>query len=184
MEAVFFKIPADFRHWLQKHHLSRQELIVGFYKKDTGKPSITWPESVEQALCFGWIDGIRRSRDEESYTVRFTPRKPESTWSAINIAKMEELLAKELVAPAGIAAYEKRKEHNSRIYAYEQDEVLLRDDFLKLFKANKEAWTYFSSRGASYKKRAIHHIMSAKQEKTRQARFEKVLQASLEQKQI
>lgn len=184
MEAVIFKTPADFRQWLQKHHLSRQELIVGFYKKDTGKPSITWPESVEQALCFGWIDGIRRSRDEESYTVRFTPRKPESTWSAINIAKMEELLAKKLVAPAGIAAYKKRKEHNSRIYAYEQGDVALSEDFVKRFMADEKAWQFFSQQGAYYRKRAIHHIMSAKQEKTRQARFEKVLQASLEGKHI
>lgn len=184
MKPHFFATPQDFRQWLEKHHAAEQELLVGFYKKGTGKPSITWPESVDQALCFGWIDGIRRSYDEESYTVRFTPRKPSSTWSAINIVKMEGLLAQGLVAPTGIAAFEKRQEHNSRIYSYEQEDVSLRKDFLKLFQADKEAWNYFSSRGAYYKKRAIHHIMSAKQEKTQKSRFEKVLQASREGKQI
>lgn len=184
MKPHFFATPEDFRQWLKEHHQTEKELLVGFYKKETGKPTITWPESVDQALCFGWIDGIRRSYDAESYTIRFTPRKPGSTWSAINIAKMEDLLAKGLVAPAGVAAFEKRQEHNSRIYAYEQDEVSLREDFLALFKADKEAWAFFSSRGAYYKKRAIHHIMSAKQEKTRQARFEKVVNASSKGKEI
>jgi uncharacterized protein YdeI (YjbR/CyaY-like superfamily) len=121
MKPVFFKTPDDFRAWLEENHDKESELLVGFYKTGTGKPSITWPESVDQALCFGWIDGVRRSFDKDSYTIRFTPRRPNSTWSSINIRKMEELLAKGLVKPEGLAAYKKRKEDNSEIYSHEQN---------------------------------------------------------------
>ena len=120
MKPHFFKSPNDFRQWLIKNHETADELLVGFYKKGAVKESITWPESVEQALCFGWIDGVRRTIDEESYSIRFTPRRAGSIWSTVNINKMSELLKKELVKPAGIAAFEKRQEHKSEIYSHEK----------------------------------------------------------------
>ncbi|MFY9307723.1 MAG: YdeI/OmpD-associated family protein [Bacteroidia bacterium] len=179
MSPVFFKTPADFRKWLQKNHQKAKELIVGFYKTNSGKPSITWPESVDQALCFGWIDGIRRSIDDESYCIRFTPRKTHSTWSAINIKKVEELTAKGLMLPEGIAAFEKRKEQKSKIYAYEQKGVTdLSPDFEKKFKANKKAWTFFNTLAPSYRKTAIHLVMTAKQEKTQLSRLNELIEAS------
>lgn len=122
MEPHFFKTPDDFRQWLEKNHNKADELLVGFYKAGTKKGSITWPESVDQALCFGWIDGVRKSRDEESYTIRFTPRRPNSIWSAVNIDKMEKLIAQKLVKPEGLEAYQKRKEEKSRIYSHERTE--------------------------------------------------------------
>ena len=106
MEPTFFATPDEFRAWMDEHHEHEQELLVGFYKKDSGKPSITWPESVDVALCYGWIDGVRKSRDTTSYTIRFTPRKPSSTWSAVNIKKVEDLTAQGLMRPAGIRAFE------------------------------------------------------------------------------
>ncbi|MGQ2982528.1 YdeI/OmpD-associated family protein [Flavobacterium sp.] len=123
MEPHFFKTPADFRKWLDKNHETKTELLVGFYKTGTGKASMTWPESVDQALCYGWIDGVRRSLGEESYTIRFTPRKPTSIWSAVNIDKMADLQKKGLVQPAGLAAFEKRTESKSRVYSHERTEA-------------------------------------------------------------
>jgi uncharacterized protein YdeI (YjbR/CyaY-like superfamily) len=185
MEPVFFEKPEDFYKWLEKNHKTEKELIVGFYKTGSGKPSITWPESVDQALCFGWIDGVRRSLGEESYTIRFTPRKPNSIWSVVNIKKMEQLMAKGLLKPEGLAAFEKRTEAKSRIYSHEQEEAgRLSPEFEKAFKANKSAWDFFTTQAPSYQKVMIHHVMTAKQEKTRQARFEKLLQASAEGKRV
>src|SRR6266545_8054500 len=120
MKARFFKTPAEFRAWLEANHSSSAELWVGFYKKGSGKPSITWPESVDEALCFGWIDGIRKSLDETSYTIRFTPRKSQSIWSAVNIGRADELIKQGLMMPTGMAAFEARKENKSGIYSYEQ----------------------------------------------------------------
>jgi uncharacterized protein YdeI (YjbR/CyaY-like superfamily) len=121
MKPIFFPTPADFRKWLDKNHTTAKELIVGFYKVGTKKPSITWSESVDQALCYGWIDSVRRSIDEESYCIRFTPRNSKSIWSAINIAKVEALTKQGLMKPAGIKSFELRKEHRSKIYSYEQE---------------------------------------------------------------
>src|SRR5262245_51313572 len=119
MEPTFFPTPADFRAWLEANHETQRELLVGFYKTSTGKPSITWPESVDQALCFGWIDGIRKRIDDESYSIRFTPRKPDSNWSAVNIAKVKELTEQGLMRAAGIKVFENRKEEKSGVYSYE-----------------------------------------------------------------
>lgn len=185
MEPVFFKTPEDFRAWLANNHTTQTELLVGFYKKGTGRPSITWPQSVDQALCYGWIDGVRRSRDAESYTVRFTPRKPNSIWSAVNIAKMESLTAQGLVTPAGQVAYARRQEHNSKIYAYEQQEqTVLSAAFETAFKQDTAAWDYFTAQAPYYKKTIIHWVMTAKQQSTRNSRFEKLLQACREGKRI
>jgi hypothetical protein len=120
MKPVFFATPASFRVCLSKHHGQRSELWVGFYKRDSGKPSITWPESVDEALCFGWIDGIRKSLGDESYVIRFAPRKPRSTWSAVNIKRAKELVARGRMSPAGLRAFAARSDDRSAIYSYEQ----------------------------------------------------------------
>src|SRR5258708_35999652 len=128
MTPHFFATPADFRKWLAKNHSSASELLVGFYKKDSGKPSITWPESVDQALCFGWIDGVRRRIDDVSYSIRFTPRKPRSVWSAVNIKRVEELSRQGLMRPAGVKAFEARQEERSGIYSFEQQNIQFERD--------------------------------------------------------
>ena len=144
---------------------------MGFYKKDSGKASITWPESVDEALCVGWIDGIRRSLDGESYTIRFTPRKPRSIWSAVNIARVEALSKEGRMQPAGLQAFEKRRENKSGIYSHEQrDQIELTDAEMAAFQANPKAWDYFRSQSNSYRKAALWWVVSAKKEETRTKR--------------
>lgn len=178
MTPTFFPTPADFRKWLAKNHEKETELLVGFYKVSSGKPSITWPESVDQALCFGWIDGIRRSVDEESYSVRFTPRRPDSIWSAVNVNKVETLTKQGLMMPAGIKAYGFLKKNKSKVYSFEKEAQELPSEYKKLFKANKKAWEFFKNLAPSYYKTSVHWIVSAKQEKTRLSRLEKIIAAS------
>lgn len=178
MEAVFFATQQEFRIWLDKNHKNEKELLVGFYKVGTKKPSISWSESVDQALCFGWIDGVRKSIDEESYSIRFTPRKSTSIWSSINIKKIEELTKAGLMKPEGQKAFELRKEEKSGIYSHEKEPANLDPAYEKQFKANEKAWEFFSSQAPSYKKVMIHLIMTAKQEKTRLSRLEKTIKAS------
>jgi uncharacterized protein YdeI (YjbR/CyaY-like superfamily) len=180
MEPTFFQTKNQFRKWFEANHLKEKELLVGFYKVGSGKPSITWPESVDEALCFGWIDGIRKSLDDESYTIRFTPRKPGSIWSAINIKKVEMLSELGLMHPAGIAAFQKRSASKSAIYAYEKIPVPLDKQFEKRFKANKKAWTFFNALAPSYKRSAINWVMSAKQEATRLKRMNTLIKDSEE----
>jgi uncharacterized protein YdeI (YjbR/CyaY-like superfamily) len=175
MTAIFFPTQSDFRRWLEMNHHKETELLVGFYKVGSGKPSITWSQSVDEALCFGWIDGVRRSIDGESYSIRFTPRKPKSIWSAVNIRKVEELTQQGLMQPEGIAAFEKREASKSKIYAYENEPVKLSDEFERQFKANEKAWVFFNAQAAYYKKRAINWVMSAKQEATKLSRLEKLI---------
>lgn len=185
MEPHFFATQEDFRKWLDTNNKKETELLVGFYKVGSGKPSMTWPQSVDQALCYGWIDGVRRSLNEDSYTIRFTPRKPSSIWSAINIDKMDVLIAKNLVTPEGLAAYAKRTESKSRIYSHERTEdAQLSAEMEKVFKANKTAYEFFMKQAPSYRKTVIHLIVSAKQEKTQQSRFEKLLAASADGKRL
>lgn len=172
LTPTFFATPADFRAWLEAHHAESQELWVGYYKKGSGRPSLTWPESVDEALCFGWIDGIRKSIDGVSYAIRFTPRKTSSTWSAINIKRVEELTALGLMRPAGQAAFEKRAEEKSGIYAYEQRQVAeLSQAQAAQFRANPTAWEFFQSQAPSYRKTAVWWVVSAKKEETRQKRL-------------
>ncbi|MEQ9165299.1 MAG: YdeI/OmpD-associated family protein [Fulvivirga sp.] len=178
MSPTFFPTPADFRKWLAENHNKEKELIVGYYKVNSGKPSITWPESVDQALCFGWIDGIRRSVDEESYSVRFTPRRPDSIWSAVNVKKVETLTKQGLMMPAGIKAYGYLKKDKSKVYSFEKEAQELPSEYQKLFKANKKAWEFFKNLAPSYYKTSVHWILSAKQEKTRLSRLEKIIAAS------
>ena len=181
---TFFPTQSAFRKWLEKNHDKEKELLVGFYKVSCGKQSITWSESVDEAICFGWIDGVRKSIDEESYSIRFTPRKPTSIWSAINIKKVEELSQKGLMHPAGLAAFAKRKENKSRIYSYEKEAAVLRNDFMKKFKANKKAWKFFQSMAPSYQRTAIHLVMNAKQEITKIKRLDELIKDSEAERKI
>lgn len=174
----FFATQDDFRKWLEEHHDKATELVVGFYKVGTGKPSMTWSQSVDQAICFGWIDGIRKSIDHESYLIRFTPRNPKSIWSAVNIKKVEELTRQGLMTPTGLAAFNKRDEKKSAIYSYERDNYALSEAFEALFKANARAWEYFQSMPASYRRPSILWVMSAKQETTRVKRLNELIRDS------
>src|SRR6186713_2387423 len=175
IKAKFFSSQEEFRKWLQKNHNKETELLVGFYKVGSGKPSVTWSQSVDEALCFGWIDGVRKSINKESYQIRFTQRKPTSIWSAINIKKVEELTKQGLMQPAGLASFEKRVESRSKIYSYEKDEAELTQSFKKQFKANKKAWNYFQALAPSYKKVSTHWVMRAKQEATRLKRLKELI---------
>jgi uncharacterized protein YdeI (YjbR/CyaY-like superfamily) len=178
MSPTFFATPEEFRKWLESHHQSEKELVVGFYKVGSGKPSITWPQSVEQALCFGWIDGIRRSIDGESYCIRFTPRKPKSYWSAVNIKKVNELLQLGLMQPAGIEVFNKRTEDRSEIYSFEQATVELGEAYEAIFRTNRQAWENFIAMAPSYKKLAIWWTLNAKQEATRLRRLTALIEDS------
>ncbi len=174
-EPRFFASPSALRTWFERHHASKRELIVGYYKIGSGKPSVTWSQSVDEALCFGWIDGIRRSIDDVSYCIRFTPRKPTSTWSAINIAKVGTLTAQGLMTPAGIAAFERKKDQKSRIYTYENGTIRLDRPLEMRFKANAGAWNFFCSLPPSYRKTTTAWVMAAKQEETRRRRLDTLI---------
>lgn len=178
MEPSFFTTKEEFREWLKKHHATEKELLAGFYKTGSGKPSMSWSESVDQALCFGWIDGVRKSIDHESYSIRFTPRKPGSIWSLINIRKVDELSKAGLMMPEGQKAFDLRKEERSGVYSHENGDISLAPAYKIQFTTHKTAWDFFEAQPPSYKKVMIHWIMSAKQEKTRLSRLEKVIAKS------
>ena len=178
MSPRFFKTPSDFRKWLAAHHSSAKELWAGFYKKESGKPSITWPESVEEALCFGWIDGIRKRIDDGSYQIRFTPRKPSSTWSTINIRIAQRLIEEKRMQPAGLKAFAARREYRSGIYSYEQRSPELVEPYAGKLKRNKAAWAFFQAQPPSYRKMINWWIVSAKQEETRTKRLDRLIDAS------
>lgn len=184
MSPIFFPNQSDFRAWLEKNHTTEKELLVGYYKVDSGKPSMTWSESVDQALCFGWIDGVRRSIDKESYCIRFTPRKLTSIWSNINIKKMEELIKAGLMKPAGLAIFEKRKDHKSSYYSYENKEGVLPEEYVKKFKENPKAWEFFMKQSPSYRRIIAYRIESAKQESTRLSRLKAAIDASEQEKRL
>ena len=175
MNPIFFLTQSNFRQWLEENHATETEIIVGYYNVKSGRGGMRWSESVDQALCFGWIDGVRRKIDDESYCNRFTPRKAKSIWSAVNIAKVAELTKLGLMKPAGIAAFAKRDENKSKIYAYENEPVKLSVEFETKFKAHEKAWTFFEKQPNGYKKIATNWVMSAKQAATRQSRLEKLI---------
>lgn len=164
MNIVFFSTQEEFRKWLEEHYKTAQELYVGYYKVGSKRPSMTWSESVDQALCFGWIDGIRRSVDEDSYCIRFTPRRSTSIWSDINIRKVEALTKAGLMKPEGLKAFSLRKEHKSGVYSHENEHGGFDANIENLFKQNKMAWEFFVKQAPSYRKVITHWIMSAKQE--------------------
>jgi uncharacterized protein YdeI (YjbR/CyaY-like superfamily) len=184
LKPTFFLNQDEFRIWLEKNHKKENELIVGFYKKDSGKYNMSWSQSVDQALCFGWIDGVRRSIDNESYCIRFTPRRITSVWSNVNIKKVEELTKLGLMSPAGLEIFKKRKKEKSGISSYESEAKQLHEEFENKFKENTIAWEYFSRQAPSYKRTIIHWILSAKQEKTKLARLEKTIAESEKQKRV
>lgn len=170
--AKFFANASEFRKWLEKNHTTARELWVGFYKKSTGKPSITWPESVDAALCFGWIDGLRKSIDETSYMNRFTPRNPRSTWSAVNIKRIEELTKQGLMHEAGLKVFRDRNPAKSDLYSYEQrQKIQLPENYLQQLRSNKKAWSFFQSQPPWYQRTVTYWIMSAKREETRMTRL-------------
>jgi uncharacterized protein YdeI (YjbR/CyaY-like superfamily) len=175
IKPVFFATPSLFREWLHKHHAEVEVLWVGYYKRGTGKPSITWQESVDQALCYGWIDGIRKSVNERSYTIRFTPRKRGSVWSSVNIKRAQALIEEGQMRPAGFKAYEARKENKSGIYSYEQRSVDLEEPYRRLLKRNAAAFNFFEAQPASYRKAISWWIVCAKKEETRLKRLERLM---------
>jgi uncharacterized protein YdeI (YjbR/CyaY-like superfamily) len=178
-KTLFFATPADFRAWLEKNHSLQTELSVGFYKRDSGKPSITWPESVDVALCYGWIDGVRNSIDAVSYRIRFTPRQPTSTWSAINVKRVAELTRLGLMHPAGVKAFEARTGDKTGIYAYEQRKsAKLPSTYERQFRANQKAWAFFHKQPPWYQRTATYRVVSAKQEATRQKRLAELIRDS------
>ncbi len=171
MNPVFFKKQSDLRKWFKKNADTATMLLIGYYRLSTGKPSITWSQSVDEALCFGWIDSVRNSIDEESYSIRFTPRKLNSIWSAVNIKKVGELKELGLMTPKGLTLFENKDENKLRTYSFERSQVELSNEFEKKFKANKKAWKFFQQMAPSYKKPAINWVISAKQEITKLSRL-------------
>lgn len=176
---IFFTRPAAFRAWLQKHHRTTTGQWIGFHRKSSGRPSITWPEAVDEALCFGWIDGLRKSIDRGSYKIRFTPRRARSNWSAINIAKMKELVRAGRVRPAGIKAFQRRSPAKSRVYSYEnRKSAKLSGPATKLFRAESAAWKFFQQQPASYRQTAAWWVSSAKGPETQRIRLQKLIASS------
>lgn len=175
-KPIFLATPEKFRVWLSKHHAGETELWVGYYRKDSGRASMTWPESVDEALCVGWIDGIRKGIDEESYMIRFTPRKATSNWSAVNIGRVAVLTKEGRMQSSGLEAFRKRADEKSGIYAYEQRRTaVLDEESEKQFRASKTAWKFFEALPAGYRKTMIWWVVSAKQDATRRRRLTKLI---------
>jgi uncharacterized protein YdeI (YjbR/CyaY-like superfamily) len=184
MKVLFFKTPSEFRKWLEDHHQQEIELWIGFHKRSTGKPSITWPESVDEALCFGWIDGVRKSIDESSYKIRFTPRRSRSIWSAVNMKRAQELIETKRMHSSGLTAFQSRDEKRSAIYSYERRQTKLDPSFEKMFRSNKKAWGFFQSQAPWYQQACTSWVMSGKKEETRIKRLETLIQDSFQERRI
>ena len=178
-DPIFFDSPEAFYAWLEEHHESETEVYVGIWKKHTGKPSLTWSQAVDQALCFGWIDGRLNRIDEDRHMQRFTPRKPDSNWSKVNIAKVEKLREAGLMRPAGEAAFARRRADRTGVYSFEQEEeAKLPADGEARFRANERAWEFFESQAPWYRRAAIHLVVSAKKPETRERRLERLIDDS------
>jgi uncharacterized protein YdeI (YjbR/CyaY-like superfamily) len=175
MNVTYFPVAAEFRHWLEANHDMATELWVGFYKVGSGKPSLTWPQSVDEALCFGWIDGLRKRIDDTRYRIRFTARRPRSVWSAVNIRRVEHLTRLGRMHPAGLRGFEARVENRSGIYAYEQRPAELPDLYAAILKADSQAWDFFQAQPPAYRKTISWWIVSAKTEPTRLNRLQKLI---------
>ena len=178
MKPKFFSTPQQFRDWLEQNHDRATELLVGFHKKDSGKKSITYPQALDEALCFGWIDGVRRSLDETSYTIRFTPRKSRSIWSNVNVRHVERLLKEGRMAEPGLKAYALRDPERTGIYAFENRPKEFSPEFEKKFRANKRAWEFFQTEPPSIRKTCVFWVMSAKKEETRVRRLDQLIESS------
>ena len=178
MNPRFFKSQSEFRRWLEKNHAQETELLLGFYKKGSGKASITYPEALDEALCFGWIDGVRRSLGDDGYTIRFTPRKAKSIWSNVNVRHVERLKKLGRMAPAGLEAYALRDPKKTGIYAFENRPRELSPGYEKQFRSNKKAWEFFEKQPPGFKRLMIFRVMEGKQEETRQRRLAQLIEAS------
>jgi uncharacterized protein YdeI (YjbR/CyaY-like superfamily) len=176
----FFASGDAFRSWLAKNHDRARELYVAFYKKSSGKSSITYPEALDHALAFGWIDGVRKALDESSYTIRFTPRKAGSTWSAVNIRRVGALTASGAMMPPGLAAFQNRVAKNTGRYSYEQRPRTLEPADEKIFRGNPHAWTFFEAQPAGYRRMAIWYVVSAVKDETRRKRLDILIRDSAE----
>jgi uncharacterized protein YdeI (YjbR/CyaY-like superfamily) len=177
-DPTYFASPADLRRWLRTHHASTRELWVGFYKKATGIASITWPESVDEALCYGWIDGLRKRVDDVRYMIRFTPRRPISHWSAVNLGRVQVLIETRRMRPAGLTAFVERNLAKSQQYAYETRPTELPPDYLKRLKANRPAWAFFQAQRPSYRRAATWWVVSAKRDETKHRRLDRLIDDS------
>lgn len=184
MKPTFFKKQSDLRKWFEKNADTATELLVGYYKVASGKPSITWPQSVDEALCFGWIDGITHSIDKDSYSIRFTPRNPNSIWSAVNIKKVGVLKKLGLMKPKGLELFSMMNKNKLQTYSFERSVVKFSPEYEKKFKANKKAWKFFEQMPAYYKKATTNWVMSAKQEETRLRRLATLIKDSEEERKI
>jgi uncharacterized protein YdeI (YjbR/CyaY-like superfamily) len=175
VKPTFFKSGKEFRVWLEKHHSTSRELLLGFYKTSSNKSGITYRQALDEALCYGWIDGVRKNVDADSYTIRFTPRKPNSHWSHINIRRAAELKAAGLLHRAGTDAYGRRDEGKTINYSYEMQAATLSAPYEKRFKANNDAWAFFTTQAPSYQRLARFWVMTAKREETRDRRLDQLI---------
>src|SRR4051812_23407101 len=181
MEAIYFDGPEAWRAWLEEHHESETEVLVGFFKKHTGRQRMTWSEAVDEALCFGWIDGIGRRVDDERNTIRFTPRKPSSIWSTVNVKKVAALTEQGRMRPAGLAAFERRREDRTAVYSHDRTtEPELTAEQEAALRADAAAWAWFEAQAPSYRRTARHWVSSAKRPETRERRFAQLLACSRE----
>ena len=184
MKPRFFNSQERFREWLEQNHASAKEILVGFHKKGSGKKSITYAEALDEALCFGWIDGVRRRFDETSYTIRFTPRKPRSIWSLVNVRHVERLQKEGRMHPAGTAAFEQRDPKRTGIYSFENRPRELSAEFEKEFRKHKPAWEFFQTQPPGYKRLMSFWVMSAKKEETRMARLKRLIESSAKRERV
>jgi uncharacterized protein YdeI (YjbR/CyaY-like superfamily) len=178
MQVKHFRSADEFRRWLQRHHATETELWVGFYRKGCGQTGMSYPDAVDQALCFGWIDGVRKKVDEISYTNRFSPRQPKSNWSTVNIRRVGELTRLGLMADAGLAAFKARDEKRSGVYSFENRPQSLPRDLEKVFKANTDAWAFWTAQPPGYRRTLTWYVVSAVKDETRQSRLAKVIESS------
>jgi uncharacterized protein YdeI (YjbR/CyaY-like superfamily) len=184
MKINFFRSPSELRKWFEKRHTTAREIWVGYYKKSSGEPSITWPESVDEALCVGWIDGIRKRVDESRYKICFTPRKPRSIWSTVNIRRVRALDGDGRMRPAGLAAFAARRENRSGIYSYEQRRAELQEPYAGMLRKNRAAWAFFEAQPPGFRKQVSWWVVSAKMEETRLKRLKKLVVESARGKRV
>ena len=184
MEPRFFKTPGEWRRWLTANHKTERELWVGFHKLASGKPSVTYHQALDEALAFGWIDGVRKSIDVSSYVIRFTPRKTNSIWSAVNLARVRVLIDEDRMSPHGLAVYENRNKTRTNRYSFEQKTVALTPAQQRTFKANRDAWTFFSAQPPGYRRVATWFVVSAKKEETQERRLRTLIAESSSRRRI
>jgi uncharacterized protein YdeI (YjbR/CyaY-like superfamily) len=177
MKATFFETARDFRAWLEAHHATERQLVVGYYKRASGKPSMTWPESVDEALCFGWIDGVRKSLSEDAYSIRFTPRKRTSNWSAINVARVAALESLGRMTPAGRRSFEARTPERTGVYSFERNTAaVFSPEEERRFRAHPAAASFFDAQPPGYRRTVTHWVISAKRDATRARRLEQLIE--------